>query len=157
MRVENVGKKKILQLCTYFRNDSLPLVGTFNSERVMLLSLLLLLLHPPPSCIAFILLCVTSAPCAAEQHFGFYGSCCSQWTCGPAREMRKKKPKVAGFGCATAVGPRPVGWDVFREGAPRVGRSHGQQLLGHPGPGACAFSPSMKWLKDDSHHRIRES
>lgn len=51
MRIESVGKKPnqpTLQLCTYFKNDSLPLVGTFNSERVMLLFLLLLLSHPPP-------------------------------------------------------------------------------------------------------------
>ena len=62
MRIESVGKKYCSFALTYFKNDSLPLVGTFNSEHVMLLSLLLLLLHPPPlatshsSCFAWHLL-----------------------------------------------------------------------------------------------------
>lgn len=93
---------------------------------------------------------MTSAPCAAEQCFGFYGSCCSQRTRGPGGERCKKKPKVAGFRCTTAVRPRPAGWDAFGEGAPRVGRSHGRQLPGCPGPGTFAFSSSVKWLKDNS-------
>lgn len=104
----------------------------------------------PPCHIAFISLCVTSALCAAGQHFGFYGSCCSRWTHGPGGERRKKKPKVTGFGCTMAVHPWPVGWDAFGEGAPRVGHCHGQQLLGCPGPGVFAFSSSVKWLKDNS-------
>lgn len=106
-------------------------------------------IHPPRH-IAFILLRVTSAPCAAEQHFGFYGSCCSQWTHGRDRERRKKKPKVAGFGCTMSICPRPVGWDAFGKGVPRVGCFYGRQLPGCLGPGVFAFSFSVKWLKDNS-------
>lgn len=47
MLFASVGKK-YCSFALYFKNDSLPLVGTFNSELVMLLSLLLLLLHPSP-------------------------------------------------------------------------------------------------------------
>lgn len=149
MRIESVGKKYCSFALTSEMTHSLWWEHLILNVWCCFPSSSSSCIHPPRH-IAFILLRVTSAPCAAEQRFGFYGSCCSQRTRGRGGERRKKKPKVAGFGCMAAVHPRPAGWAAFREGAPRVGRSRGQQLLGHPGPGAFAFSSSMKWLKDNS-------
>lgn len=141
MRIESVGKK-ILQLCTYFKNDSLPLVGTFNSERVMLLSLLLLLLHPPPltashsSSFAWHLLRVLQSSTLVSM----VAAVASRPTDRVGRGGRKS-PKWPDLGARWPLASAS-GLDAFIERAPRVGRSHGRQLLGIQGQGHLVSPPA---------------
>lgn len=97
-------------------------------------------IHPPRH-VAFILLRVTSAPCAAEQHSGFYGSCCSQRTHGPGGEEEEKAPNGQ-FWVPNGYLPRSATRGAFGEDAPRAGGSPGWLLLGNQGPRAFAFSSS---------------
>lgn len=133
--------KKSCSFALYFRNDSLPLVGTFHSECVMLLSFSSSsssCIHPPPHIPIPAAPCVTSAPCAAEQHFGFYGSCCSHWTHGLGGRGGKKMLKVAKFRCRMSILSWSEGWDVLGEAVPRAGpRTIQDHHLPSPEKSAC--------------------
>lgn len=110
-------KPSILQLCTHFQNDSLPLVGTFNSERVMLLSLLLFLQPPPSPRRIHLARCDICSMCSR-----FYGSCCSQGLVDPAEEEKARGGQVWVPGCLFSVSkPGSIG------DAPGVARFHGRQ------------------------------
>jgi len=118
MCAESTKKKpSILQLCTHFQNDSLPLVGTFNSERVMLLSLLLFLQPPPSPRRIHLSRCDICSMCSR-----FYGSCCSQGLVDPAEEEKARGGQVWVPGCLFSVSkPGSIG------DAPGVARFHGRQ------------------------------
>lgn len=116
-RWEHKKNPNILQLCTYFQNDSLPLVGTFNSECVMLLSLLLFLQPPPSPRSIHLARCDICSMC-----FRFYGSCCSQGLVDPTEEEKARGGQVWVPGYLFSVSePGSIGH------APGVARFHGRQ------------------------------
>lgn len=135
------GKKKSCSFALCFRNDSLPLVGTFHSECVMLVSLLLLLLllHPPPSphshcCCSVCDIC--SLCCRAALWFLWQLlEPLDPWT---GRERRKKNAQSGQIQVQDVHCPLVRGLECFGRGAPMGGSCQGI-------PGSL---PSFSWEKN---------